>query len=387
MDQRFSCVLLVHVYLRLRCDQWELVNQRLRCEQLEPDHYQQNLAREQRTETPTHDARYQMGNQVMDQRHYEERIQCSSEIPIVKFHDPLTSARDGVAVRAYAPHRSSRVSPHRGVFTQQQPQTWTSGRTDMCGDDVTNGNIPAWKSYGGENVVESWIDDLNFTQNIERELKRDAVSQEMLMAWLVQQHLPQIQLPKFDGEALDWVDFIMKFRDIVHNQEHLSDNQKFQLLLQHLTGEARRAVRGFSNDTRGYVMSLKKLKYLFGQRPRIAQAVLDKITKGKVIQNDDVKGLTELSYSINECLVTLEQLNYVADLRSSDTLRQVVRRLPSNMLKRWAEHSLLIRQQDEPNLAHLDEWLQKRVLALKETYLPKSSQMRKEERLACMMVM
>ena len=108
------------------------------------------------------------------------------------------------------------------------------------------------------------------------------------MSWIVQQHLPQIQLSTFNGEALQWVDFVMKFKDIVHDQEYLSDNQKYQLLLQHLTGEAKRAVKGFSNDTQGYVMSLKKLKYLFGRRPRIAQAVLVKVTNGKMIQNDHV---------------------------------------------------------------------------------------------------
>ena len=128
-------------------------------------------------------------------------------------------------------------------------------------------------------------------------------------------------------------------------------------------------------------MSLKKLKYLFGQRPRIAQAVLAKVINEKMIQNDDVKGLSELSYSINDCLVTLKQLNYMSDLYSSDTLRQAVRRLPPNMLKRWAEHSLVVRQQDEPNLTHLDIWLQKRVLALKEAYLPDGRQGQGEKKL------
>ena len=33
-------------------------------------------------------------------------------------------------------------------------------------------------------------------------------------------------------------------------------------LLQHLKGEARRAVKGFSNDDRGYVLYLKRFKFL-----------------------------------------------------------------------------------------------------------------------------
>ena len=56
---------------------------------------------------------------------------------------------------------------------------------------------------------------------------------------------------------------------------------------------------------------------MFDQRPQIAQAVLGRITKGKAVQNDDAKGLADLYYSLNDCLVRLQQLNYRSDLESS----------------------------------------------------------------------
>eukprot|EP00112_Aurelia_sp_Birch-Aquarium-sp1_P010042 Seg2164.6 transcript_id=Seg2164.6/GoldUCD/mRNA.D3Y31 product="hypothetical protein" protein_id=Seg2164.6/GoldUCD/D3Y31 len=95
-------------------------------------------------------------------------------------------------------------------------------------------------------------------------------------------------------------------------------------LLQHLEGEARRAVMGYSRDKFGYVRALKSLKYLFGQPSRVAQAHLSK----------------------------------------------AVRRLPFRLQERWCEHSLKIRRQEEPNLQHLEEWLQDRVLASMDPYMP-----------------
>ena len=77
------------------------------------------------------------------------------------------------------------------------------------------------------------------------------------MTWLIQQNLPKVELPKFGGEPLDWVDFIVKFRDIVHDQFYLTDCQCLQLLLQHLIGEAKRSVKGYSNDRKGYIIPLK----------------------------------------------------------------------------------------------------------------------------------
>ena len=219
------------------------------------------------------------------------------------------------------------------------------------------------------NDVDSWIDDLQLNRcNTQRSWTQGGVNNDVMMAWMVQQHLPKAELPTFDGAPGDWVDFITKFRDLVHQQEYLNDGQRIRFLLQQLKGEARRAVKGFANDTKGYVLALQKLKYLFGQRPMVAQAVLSKVTKGKAIQNDDMKGLSEFLYNISDCLITLTQLNYESDLHSSDTLRQAVQRLPQRLVGKWSERSLSIRRYEEPNLKHLESWLQDRVLALKELH-------------------
>ena len=74
------------------------------------------------------------------------------------------------------------------------------------------------------------------------------INSEVMMGWMVQQYMPKVELPKFDGSALNWVDFITKFHDVVHQQEYLTDRQKNQMLFQHLQGEAKMAVRGFAND-------------------------------------------------------------------------------------------------------------------------------------------
>ena len=54
------------------------------------------------------------------------------------------------------------------------------------------------------------------------------------------------------GAAVSWVEFDMAFRDVVHNQHFLTDKQRNQLLLQHLEGEAKRAVNtGYGNHLSG----------------------------------------------------------------------------------------------------------------------------------------
>ena len=175
-----------------------------------------------------------------------------------------------------------------------------------------------------------------------------------------------MNIPKFSGAALDWMEFIVTFRDVVHNQPYLNDRQRNQHLCQNLEGEAKAAVKDYANDPRGYVLSLKKIEYLFGQRSTVVRAILGRLMKGKPVENNDVKGMSKFYYDVSSCLITLRQLNYAADLNSADTLAQAVRRFPSYLKTKWAERSMSIRNREEPSLVHLGEWLKQRVLVMKE---------------------
>ena len=83
-------------------------------------------------------------------------------------------------------------------------------------------------------------------------------------------------------------------------------------LLHHPKGEANCSVREFTNDSKGYVLSLKQPKFLFGHKSKIGQAVLAKVTQEQL--SDDQASLYELYFTINDCLVSLDQLQYHADL-------------------------------------------------------------------------
>ena len=130
------------------------------------------------------------------------------------------------------------------------------------------------------------------------------------------------------------MEFVTKFKDIIHDQSYPNNSQKLHYLQQHVTGEARRAIHRLSTDKRGYVLSVKRLKYTFGQRSRIAQAHVAKITGGKQISKDDDKGLLEFYYTISDCLITLHQLKYESGINSTDLLRQAIQRLPSKFYGR-----------------------------------------------------
>ena len=109
--------------------------------------------------------------------------------------------------------------------------------------------------------VDAWMDELSpyETQN----LSRNATNQDITMAWLLQQNLPRIEIPAFNGSPLQWVEFVIKFKEIMHNHVYLNNSQKLHYLQQHVSGLTKRAILGFSNNERGYILSLKRFKYKF----------------------------------------------------------------------------------------------------------------------------
>ena len=260
--------------------------------------------------------------------------------------------------------------PHSGVYSSIPP---TTNVVHSCYVQPAAGVIGTPVNVANSiNEVDSWIDQLDVTVTPRTHGHVvPPITPDVTMAWLVQQSLPRAQIPSFDGSPTNWVEFVTKFRDIVHKQQYLNDEQRAAQLLQHLRGDAKRAVKGFANDRRGYVLSLKRLKTLFGQKSKIAQVTLQKVTQGKNVQNDDLDGLVEFYYCVSDSIITLKMLNYESDLRSSDTLRQAVRRLPARFQGKWAERCLHIRRTgEEPHLEHFESWLQDRVMAQRESCLP-----------------
>ena len=68
----------------------------------------------------------------------------------------------------------------------------------------------------------------------------------------------------------------------VYNQPSgLGTESKIFFELDHLEGERLRSVKCFTNDSWDYVSSLKRLKFLFGQKSKIAEAALCKLSREK----------------------------------------------------------------------------------------------------------
>ncbi|KRY07029.1 hypothetical protein T01_3313, partial [Trichinella spiralis] len=89
--------------------------------------------------------------------------------------------------------------------------------------------------------------------------------------------LPKWELPKFDGDVLQFDTFWEQFEDQIHRQSELRDTTKFTYLRSCLTGNALNAIDGLAVTAANYSAAIDILKSRFGRRDLIIQTHIRKL--------------------------------------------------------------------------------------------------------------
>ena len=154
--------------------------------------------------------------------------------------------------------------------------------------------------------------------------------------------LPQVELPTFSGDALEYSNFICCFETAIETR--VSDPRtRLMYLIQQCRGEAKRAIDMcslISPASKGYREAREILKSLYGNNHHVARACVDKIINGPSIKPSDVKGLANLSLDMKRTSITLSATGYSGDVDNTETLKRLVKRLPQYLRQRWVDVAL-----------------------------------------------
>lgn len=132
---------------------------------------------------------------------------------------------------------------------------------------------------------------------------------------LVTSDLPQIELPKFNGEYLDYPQFIDTFNALVHNVKSrgMTDIRRFGLLKSTLTGKARDAVANVPLVAGNYTVALEILKERFFKPRLIFTSYIRKLWEApKATGTGSLRQLCDTHSSIRkglELIATPEQIS------------------------------------------------------------------------------
>ena len=171
-----------------------------------------------------------------------------------------------------------------------------------------------------------------------REIENSTNSDLIKLASLLKTNkdIPQLEVEKFDGDPSKYAKFMHTF-EVTVNTADLGFKRKLLYLVQHCEHEAKRLIEFclLLEPEDGYRRALQLLKDNNGRPNVIVRSYCNKIIKGPHIKPEDSKGLSNLAHLLEECSVTLKQLNCEGDLNNFSTIASVVKRLPFSMQTRW----------------------------------------------------
>ena len=151
--------------------------------------------------------------------------------------------------------------------------------------------------------------------------------------------LPQPSMPIFNGNPIDYCDFIRSFEHLIESKT-TSPSARLYYLIQHTSGSVQELMRSClsMNDDTGYAEARKLLKERYGQNYRIAASHVQRLVEGPPIKSEDGTALQQFSVQLTSCANTLEKIGYLDKLNNSDNLKKIIDRLPYAMRVKWRDN-------------------------------------------------
>ena len=243
-----------------------------------------------------------------------------------------------------------------------EPENAINTNSEIASDiskSKANYNLSSPRSF------DSWIDNLSeFTETIVSANDSEMSIAEALYKLEASKDIPTIKLMKYDGSPLTYVEFIDRFKLLIHDKPHLSDDVRMAQLKMHLVGRAERVISGLGSQGAMYATALKTIKEHFGQPSVIARAYITKLVDNQKIQTNDRQSLQELSFDVINCVAVLKQINHLADVNATENLRKIITGLPDHLIDKWKGVASDLREKGEtPSFQHIGRFIRKRVKA------------------------
>ncbi len=141
--------------------------------------------------------------------------------------------------------------------------------------------------------------------------------------------LPQLEIPKFRGDKLKWIEFDSIFKATINDNVSVSEVEKFSYLSTLLQGDAEDVIRGFPLTAEGYQTAYKLLEEKYGDTQVITDTLIAQICSLRG-PSDTVGDLRSFYDAVEGNLRALEARG--KDVAGNDTLRLMIQeKLPKTV--------------------------------------------------------
>ncbi|XP_057308167.1 uncharacterized protein LOC130646050 [Hydractinia symbiolongicarpus] len=144
--------------------------------------------------------------------------------------------------------------------------------------------------------------------------------------------LPKFELPIFKGDPLCWQGFWDQFSASIHDNEEISDIDRFNYLKRYVEGQASETISGLSLSSTNYKEAIKILTERYGNPQVLISAHMDCLIRlNKVTNKSDIVSLRKLYNGIENCTRNLSALKLDISAYGSLLIPLLKEKLPDDL--------------------------------------------------------
>ena len=144
--------------------------------------------------------------------------------------------------------------------------------------------------------------------------------------------LPKMDLPTFQGDPLKWQGFWDQFQVSIHDNERISDIDRFNFLKKYLRGEALNAVSGLNLNAENYKEAVALLMDRYGNEQILISAHMESLLKiPRITSKNNIKGLRDLYNHVESCVRNLRSLKLETNVYGSLLIPILKQKLPDEL--------------------------------------------------------
>lgn len=140
--------------------------------------------------------------------------------------------------------------------------------------------------------------------------------------------LPDVKLPMFSGEYIEWLAFKEVFTSHIHNSRHLADYQRFQYLKGHVSGVTADDIKHISVTGDNFSVAWQVLTETYENDKRIFYHYMQIFDKQPAIQKDDPGALRSFIQTSRSCVTAMSKLDQTIADENRLLVFYVLKKLP-----------------------------------------------------------
>ncbi|CAH2018260.1 unnamed protein product, partial [Acanthoscelides obtectus] len=175
--------------------------------------------------------------------------------------------------------------------------------------------------------------------------------------------LPDVDLPKFNGEYESWMEFRETFESMIHMNTQLHNIRKFHYLRASLAGDANRVIQEIEFTADNYSIAWQVLRDRYDNKQVLIQNHLRAICNFEGFSTASSAKIREVSENLFKHLKSLKQLGISIEKWDVLVIYLTVSKLDRYSSQEWERHTA---NTDIPTLVEFKDFLRKRATLLEK---------------------